>query len=1008
MERCEDVRKKLVHLKIGLLSPEEKKDVEKHVGDCAACRKALQALEADLASFRAWKDEPAPADILDAVAEQARRAASSRTAPAPGPEASPEAPPASVASRRPSQGVDIGDLLGDDSLESLEKDLQDLENLVATKRKPGTGTDVDLASADLYGKKKKAGKLSEDDREKLLQELGLDEDTPQEEEGGEEDGKSPALEDMAKMADQAAKRKSRRIRTGDEDWEQLCGTTVFDKSELPPVQGVKEKTEKKEAPPKAEEETRSTDEWLSLSGTGAVPPKGGSKSEADTLFGTTILPAAGGTKTPSKRFSSRMLAEIKLEDNEKRERKRKARTAGVKSFPVLVAVGLHLVVGLAMGAVVFKSLKRGETQPIPVTLDKDEIEKDRLIKEEKEQETDTPDPTKDDVDESAEETDDVVPDNQRVDQGKRIQIDKEDAPPEYRQKGNVDIVRRQRGTVGGGGRWKAVERGLDWLKRHQDESGRWDWAGYTRHCRPGLCHCPSGIDPENFGVDPAVAERDPSVLSRKRNYSIGLTGLALLCYLGSGYTHLPVPGDIQERVSKVYLEKHAFYRPTVEKAVRFLQRMQGPDGCFTPRDRLDINHEGYMYNQGICTLAILEACQMTQDRDPSLEDTAQQAVDFICRAQAPNGGWDYVSYDRYRCEYGRDTRTDVSVSSWQIMALKSALDAGLKVSGRVWRRADDYFRRMTLMRTGHSRYAEGREGEKNGEVLREHLDRISVGVTAASLLSKLYLGAPLKRGDIENGARQLMLELPDPARIRTPAPPGQAHNYHTVYYWYYGTLVMFHLGGEYWNMWKERLVEMLKHTQNDGTDPDKPQAKGSWDPEGAFLGRYAGRLYVTVFNILNLEVFYRYLPLYRTRTASAPEEKEEKKTLEDLAKTINRNKKKRGSALLQAVREVSRRYTQNADGVRLLARVMLDPGFGWRARQTAFMGLKKAGEPALPYLRRAFLQVDDNLKQMIMIAFVRHKDVEAAPLLKIVAEGREYASGVRKAASEALEALQAR
>jgi hypothetical protein len=43
-------------------------------------------------------------------------------------------------------------------------------------------------------------------------------------------------------------------------------------------------------------------------------------------------------------------------------------------------------------------------------------------------------------------------------------------------------------------------------------------------------------------------------------------------------------------------------------------------------------------------------------------------------------------------------------------------------------------------------------------------------------------------------------------------------------------------------------------------------AKGSWDPDQPVpdrWGRLAGRLYVTSLSILTLEVYYRYLPLYR-------------------------------------------------------------------------------------------------------------------------------------------------
>jgi hypothetical protein len=40
---------------------------------------------------------------------------------------------------------------------------------------------------------------------------------------------------------------------------------------------------------------------------------------------------------------------------------------------------------------------------------------------------------------------------------------------------------------------------------------------------------------------------------------------------------------------------------------------------------------------------------------------------------------------------------------------------------------------------------------------------------------------------------------------------------------------------------------------------------GSWEPAGAIPDRWsahAGRLYVTTMNLLNLEVYYRHLPIY--------------------------------------------------------------------------------------------------------------------------------------------------
>ena len=41
----------------------------------------------------------------------------------------------------------------------------------------------------------------------------------------------------------------------------------------------------------------------------------------------------------------------------------------------------------------------------------------------------------------------------------------------------------------------------------------------------------------------------------------------------------------------------------------------------------------------------------------------------------------------------------------------------------------------------------------------------------------------------------------------------------------------------------------------------KDEDIGSWDPIHRYWGRHAGRLYATALSILNLEVYYRYLPM---------------------------------------------------------------------------------------------------------------------------------------------------
>jgi hypothetical protein len=66
-----------------------------------------------------------------------------------------------------------------------------------------------------------------------------------------------------------------------------------------------------------------------------------------------------------------------------------------------------------------------------------------------------------------------------------------------------------------------------------------------------------------------------------------------------------------------------------------------------------------------------------------------------------------------------------------------------------------------------------------------------------------------------------------------------------------------------WDKWNPYVREELIKTQI----KESGCASGSWDPlypSEDRWGEAAGRLFETSLSILTLEVYYRYLPLYRT------------------------------------------------------------------------------------------------------------------------------------------------
>jgi hypothetical protein len=125
-------------------------------------------------------------------------------------------------------------------------------------------------------------------------------------------------------------------------------------------------------------------------------------------------------------------------------------------------------------------------------------------------------------------------------------------------------------------------------------------------------------------------------------------------------------------------------------------------------------------------------------------------------------------------------------------------------------------------------------------------------MTSVGLLMRLYLGWDRTRPELRSGAEQI---LKYPAALGTSSNPMR-----DTYYWYYATQVMFHMRGEYWRQWNERLHPLLVNSQ-----ARQGAMAGSWDPGGDVpdrWGPHGGRIYVTTLNLLSLEVYYRHLPIY--------------------------------------------------------------------------------------------------------------------------------------------------
>ena len=123
-------------------------------------------------------------------------------------------------------------------------------------------------------------------------------------------------------------------------------------------------------------------------------------------------------------------------------------------------------------------------------------------------------------------------------------------------------------------------------------------------------------------------------------------------------------------------------------------------------------------------------------------------------------------------------------------------------------------------------------------------------MTAEALVSRQLLGWPRDFPALIKGVGQVSAHLQE----------GGDRN---IYYWYYATQLLHNMRNEQWERWNPKIREGLIGLQV----KDDTCAKGSWDPFSPvpdIWAERAGRLYLTSLSILTLEVYYRYLPLYRT------------------------------------------------------------------------------------------------------------------------------------------------
>ena len=258
----------------------------------------------------------------------------------------------------------------------------------------------------------------------------------------------------------------------------------------------------------------------------------------------------------------------------------------------------------------------------------------------------------------------------------------------------------------------------------------------------------------------------------------------------------------------------AAHSAAVKKGLDWLVSRQRPDGAWSTLHPKDAYAQYFMYEHGIAAFALGDACAAAvaneQPVDPRYLCALKRAVDFIEQAQHADGGW------RYKME--KREISDMSVSGWPVLALKSAKEAGIEISPQVVAGAKRLFDKRLMNDRGRSRYTD--------------LVQVTEATTAVGMLGRQFLFDEPDAPVVHEAAEHLA----DFAETHKGLDEQGRPNYYT---WYNGTLAMFMHGGKPWQRWnavvRDKIVSLQRQT---GCE------RGSWNPSDRW-GEQGGRIYST-------------------------------------------------------------------------------------------------------------------------------------------------------------------
>jgi hypothetical protein len=317
----------------------------------------------------------------------------------------------------------------------------------------------------------------------------------------------------------------------------------------------------------------------------------------------------------------------------------------------------------------------------------------------------------------------------------------------------------------------------------------------------------------------------------------GVTCLSVMAFLAHGY----LPGDGQYGQQ---IDQATDFVLVSQKANGILSRV-GPEGSRISRNLVHEVGEAAAYNHAISSLMLAELYGMGQTaRSEKIENAVKRSLAASLEmqrwAKSPaedRGGWRYVSSPVY------GTDSDLSVTGWELMFLRSARNAGFDVPKESIDQAVAYIRRCYHKDFGTFLYMQG----KGKQDLRS---RAMAGAGVLALAHAGYHGAPEATKSADWLLKYNFDKYNEVEMFQQTTFPIDRYHYSL----FNSCQAMYQMGGKYWQQFFPRTVRTLLANQ---------QPDGSWPAESHLNDGQFGNSYTTALVVLSLGAPNQFLPIFQ-------------------------------------------------------------------------------------------------------------------------------------------------